>query len=40
MVRNKRMLYEKRKEEIKKVAARVFVKLGFSNTTMEDLVRE
>ena len=40
MVRNKRMLYEKRKEEIKKVAARVFVKLGFSNTTMEDLVKE
>lgn len=40
MVRNKRMLYKKRKEEIKKVAARVFVKLGFSNTTMEDLVRE
>ncbi|WP_297812720.1 TetR/AcrR family transcriptional regulator [uncultured Finegoldia sp.] len=40
MVRNKRMSYEQRKEEIKKVAAKVFVELGFSNTTMEDLVRE
>ena len=40
MVKNERMLYEKRKEEIKKVASKVFVEKGFSNTTMEDLVRE
>ena len=40
MVRNKRMSYEQRKEEIKKVAARIFVEKGFANTNMEDLVRE
>lgn len=40
MVKNERMSYEKRKEEIKKVASKVFVEKGFSNTTMEDLVRE
>lgn len=40
MVKNERMTYEKRKEEIKKVASKVFVEKGFSNTTMEDLVRE
>ncbi|MDU5503772.1 MAG: TetR/AcrR family transcriptional regulator [Anaerococcus vaginalis] len=40
MVRNKRMTFEKRKEEIKEVAAKVFIEKGFANTSMEDLVRE
>lgn len=40
MVRNKRMTFEKRKEEIKESAAKVFIEKGFANTSMEDLVRE
>ncbi len=40
MVRNKRMTFEKRKEEIKEAAAKVFIEKGFANTSMEDLVRE
>lgn len=40
MNRNKRMSFENRKEEIKKVAAKVFVEKGFSNTSMEDLIKE
>ncbi len=39
MVRNNRMKFEERKEEIKRIAAEVFVEKGFDNTTMEDLVR-
>lgn len=40
MVRNKRMTFEKRKEEIKEASAKVFIEKGFANTSMEDLVRE
>lgn len=40
MVRNKRMTFEKRKEEIREAAAKVFIEKGFANTSMEDLVRE
>ena len=40
MVRNKRLSFDERKQQIKRVAARIFVKKGFDNTTMEDLVKE
>lgn len=40
MVRNKRLSFDERKQQIKRVAARIFVEKGFDNTTMEDLVKE
>lgn len=40
MVRNKRLNFDERKQQIKRVAARIFVEKGFDNTTMEDLVKE
>ena len=40
MVRNKRLSFDERKQQIKRVAARIFVEKGFGNTTMEDLIKE
>ena len=40
MVRNKRLSFDERKQQIKRVAARIFVEKGFDNATMEDLVKE
>ena len=40
MVRNKRLSFDERKQQIKRVAARIFVEKGFENTTMEDLIKE
>lgn len=40
MIRNKRLSFDERKQQIKRVAARIFVEKGFDNTTMEDLVKE
>ena len=40
MVRNKRLSFDERKQQIKRVAARIFTEKGFDNTTMEDLVKE
>ena len=40
MVRNKRLSFDERKQQIKRVAARIFVEKGFDNTTMKDLVKE
>ena len=40
MVRNKRLSFDERKQQIKHVAAQIFVEKGFDNTTMEDLVKE
>lgn len=40
MVRNKRLSFDERKQQIKRTAARIFTEKGFENTTMEDLVKE
>ena len=40
MARNKRLSFDERKQAIKHAAIRIFVKQGFENTTMEDLVKE
>lgn len=40
MVRNKRLGFDERKQQIKRAAARIFTEKGFENTTMEDLVKE
>lgn len=40
MVRNKRLSFDERKQQIKRAAARIFTEKGFENTTMEDLVKE
>ena len=40
MARNKRLSFNERKQAIKHAAIRIFVKQGFENTTMEDLVKE
>ena len=40
MVRNKRLSFDERKQQIKRVAARIFTEKGFENTMMEDLVKE
>ena len=40
MVRNKRLSFDERKQQIKRAAARIFTEKGLENTTMEDLVKE
>lgn len=40
MVRNERLSFDERKQQIKRTAARIFTEKGFENTTMEDLVKE
>ena len=40
MARKKRLSFDERKQAIKHAAIRIFVKQGFENTTMEDLVKE
>lgn len=40
MVRNKRLSFDERKQQIKRAAARIFTEKGFENTTMEDLLKE
>ncbi|WP_084707239.1 TetR/AcrR family transcriptional regulator [Arcanobacterium sp. S3PF19] len=40
MVRNKRLSFDERKQQIKRAAARIFTEKGFENTAMEDLVKE
>lgn len=40
MVRNERLSFDERKQQIKRAAARIFTEKGFENTTMEDLLKE